>query len=263
MAKEESKPFEVYAIKYAHHERQARENYINPDIHDSSMPMDYFMWVARNEDRVVVIDTGFNEEVARKRGREFLRCPAASLSLLDISAAQIRDVVITHMHYDHVGNFLLFPNADFHVQDREVNFATGRNMRHACMRNAYEPRDVADLVMKVFQDRVVFHDGDSVLCPGLSLHLIGGHTAGLQVVRVWTRKGWLVLASDAAHYYGNMEHGKPFPIVFNMSEMLEGHARLHELADSAGLVVPGHDPAVLERFPAAGAGLEGVVAQLA
>lgn len=254
--------YEVYALKYAHHERNARQNFIHADIHDGSMPMDYFVWIVRNADRVVVVDTGFGREVAQKRKREFLRCPVDSLKLLGIDAADVRDVVITHMHYDHVGNFSLFPNARFHVQDKEVGFATGRNMRHVCFRGAYEADDVVALVRKVYEDRVVFHDGDDDLFPGISLHLIGGHTAGLQAVRVWTRKGWLVLASDASHYYANMEQGNPFPIVYNVGDMLEGQQRLYRLADARELVIPGHDPAVLDRFPAPETALKGIVARL-
>ncbi|MDN5843790.1 MAG: N-acyl homoserine lactonase family protein [Alcaligenaceae bacterium] len=256
-------PYEVYAIKYAHHKRSIRDNYIGSDPHETgSMPMDYFVWVVRNSEHTIVVDTGFNAQVAKARGRDFLRCPVSSLSLLDIDPGSVQDVVITHMHYDHVGNFELFPTANFHIQDKELSFATGRSMRHAALRAAYEPRDVAEFVLRVFEDRVVFHDGDELLLPGVSLHWVGGHTAGLQAVRVWTRKGWLVLASDAAHYYGNMELGRPFPIVYHVGDMLEGHQRLYRLADAVDLVIPGHDPEVLARFPAAREDLAGVAARL-
>jgi len=254
-------PYEVYALKYAHHERNANQNFISADLHEGRMPMDYFIWIIRNADRTIVIDTGFGREVAEKRGREFLRCPVTSLALLGIDPQKVRDVVITHMHYDHVGNFELFPEARFHLQDREMSFATGRYMCHPCLRGAYEADDVAQMVRKVYQDRVVFHDGDVQLFPGISLHLVGGHTHGLQVVRVWTSRGWLVLASDASHYYANMELGAPFPLVFNVGDMLEGQKRLYQMADAPELIIPGHDPAVFDRFPSAGPGLEGIVIQ--
>ena len=86
--------------------------------------------------------------------------------------------------------------------------------------------------MEVFAGRVVFHDGDSVLAPGLSLHRVGGHTDGLQVVRVHTEVGWIVLASDSTHYYENFTAGRPFPIVFDVGAMLEGYETLRRLADS-------------------------------
>src|SRR5690606_6274997 len=114
---------------------------------------------------------------------------------------QVQDVIVTHMHYDHVGTFADFPRARFHLQDTEMAFATGRHMCHGYLQHAYEVEDVTAMVRLAYQDRIVFHDGTQELAPGLSVHHIGGHTAGLQCVRVWTRRGWLVLASDASHYY--------------------------------------------------------------
>jgi glyoxylase-like metal-dependent hydrolase (beta-lactamase superfamily II) len=121
---------------------------------------------------------------------------------------------------------------------------------------------VADLVRAVHQGRVVFHAGDEDLAPGVSVHLIGGHTDGLQVVRVHTARGWLVLASDASHYYENMEAGRPFPIVFDVGAMLEGFETLRRLASSDDAIVPGHDPLVLARYPPAAPGLDGVAVRL-
>jgi glyoxylase-like metal-dependent hydrolase (beta-lactamase superfamily II) len=85
---------------------------------------------------------------------------------------------------------------------------------------------------------------------------------GLQVVRVATRRGWLVLASDASHFYANMEQARPFPIVWSVADMLDGYARLRALAESAAHIIPGHDPLVLERYPAPAKSLQGVVARL-
>ena len=129
-------------------------------------------------------------------------------------------------------------------------FCTGRCMCHRPLSVHFEVDDVAGMVRKVFNGRVAFHDGDAEIAPGLSVHHLGGHTAGLQVVRVHTEKGWLVLASDASHFYANIEQNRPFPAVYNVADMLEAYQRIYSLADAPHLVIPGHDPAVLERFPA-------------
>jgi len=100
----------------------------------------------------------------------------------------------------------------------------------------------------VFKGRVAFHDGDSKITSGLSLHRVGGHTDGLQVARVHTEKGWMVLASDASHLYANLEQKRPFPAVYNVGDMLEAYQRIYSLADSPQLVIPGHDPKVLDLF---------------
>lgn len=254
--------YEVYAIKYAYHERKASENFIAGDPHDGPMPLDYFVWLVRGRGRELVVDTGFSAAVAARRGRDHLRCPTEGLRLLGVKAETVKDVVITHLHYDHVGNFDLFPAATFHLQDEELSYATGRHMSHPVFSGAFDVEDVVGMVRNVYRGRVRFYDGDAELFPGVSLHLIGGHTRGLQVVRVATRGGWLVLASDASHFYANMEQGRPFPIVYSVADMVQGYARLRELAETPAHIIPGHDPEVLRRYPPPQENLAGIAARL-
>ena len=254
--------YEVYAIKYAHHARRASENFMGGDPHDGPMPLDYFVWLIRGEGREIVIDTGFSAQMAAKRQRDHIRCPTAGLSLVNIDSKTIKDVVVTHLHYDHIGNFDLFPAATFHLQDLEMNYATGRHMGKPVFSGAYEVEDVVGMVRRAYAGRVHFYDGDAEIAPGISLHLIGGHTMGLQVVRVATRRGWVVVASDASHFYANMEQVRPFPIVYSVAAMVEGYDRLRALAESPAHIIPGHDPLVLERYPAPSKPLQGIVARL-
>jgi glyoxylase-like metal-dependent hydrolase (beta-lactamase superfamily II) len=258
--------WEAYAIRYARHDRMAHENFLGglmgTDVHDGPMPMDYFVWAVRSGERCYVVDTGFDEVMARKRGRELLHSPAEGLKALGIDAARVEDVLITHMHYDHCGNHAMFPEARYHVQDREMMFSTSRAMCHPHMRIPFEEEDVVAMVRRLYRGRLVFHAGDEEIAPGLSLHHVGGHSMGLQMVRVNTRRGWVVLASDATHYYANIDRGIPYPITYNVAEVVEGYKRARALASSPEHVIPGHDPLVLERYPAARAELEGWVARL-
>ncbi|MGH8679657.1 MAG: N-acyl homoserine lactonase family protein [Burkholderiales bacterium] len=252
-------PYEVYAIRYGHHERRSSENFIGGDPHDTPMPLDYYVWAVVGSKRTYIVDSGFNQAMAQKRGREITRPVADGLGALAIDPARVADLIVTHLHYDHAGNLDLFPAARLHIQDAEVDFATGRCMCHDTLRHGFEAEDVCTLVRRVYGGSVQFHDGDQELAPGLSLHRIGGHTKGLQVVRVWTQRGWVVLASDATHFYRNMREGRPFPIVYNVADMLDGHRRLLALADSPDHIVPGHDPLVGTRYPPAKKALEGIV----
>jgi len=254
--------YQVYAVKYAHHDRRASENFIGGDPHDGPMPLDYFVWLIHGDGREIVVDTGFSAAMATKRGRDHIRCPTEGLKLLGTDAKSVKDVVITHLHYDHVGNFDLFPNATLHLQDLEMRYATGRHMAHEPFRGAYEVEDVVGMVRRVYAGRVRFHAGDAELFPGVSVHLIGGHTMGLQAVRVHTRGGWLVLASDASHFYANMEQTRPFPIVYSVADMVAGYERLRALAASPAHIIPGHDPLVMQRYPAPAKNLEGIVVRL-
>jgi glyoxylase-like metal-dependent hydrolase (beta-lactamase superfamily II) len=135
-------------------------------------------------------------------------------------------------------------------------------MGHAHVRVPFEAEDVVAMVRKVFDGRVIFHDGDDEIVPGVTVHRIGGHSKGLQALRVRTRRGHVMLASDASHLYTHFETGRVFPIVDSISDVLEGYRTLRRLAESDDHVVPGHDPEVTERYPAAAPGLDGWVVRL-
>ena len=254
--------YEVYAVRYARHDRPARDNFLDSDPHEGPMPLDYFVWAIVGEGRTWVVDSGFGEVEAKARGRQLLRSPADGLRAVGVDPGAVADVIVTHMHYDHAGNLDLFPNANFHIQDRELNYCTGRCMTHPHLRGSFALADVEGMVRRVYSGRVAFHDGDVELAPGLSLHFIGGHTMGLQSVRVLTSRGHVVLASDAAHLYMHLDERRAFPVVYNVADMLDGHDTLRRLASSERHIVPGHDPLVMRRYPAARPALECIVVRL-
>jgi len=254
--------YEVHAVKYARHERTASANFLGGDPHDGPMPIDYFVWAITGSGRTFILDTGFDAEEGRKRKREHIRSPGDGLRMLGIDPAGVEDVVISHMHYDHAGNHDLFPKARFHLQDKEMAYCTGRAMCHRALRHSFSPEDVAAMVRRLFAGRLEFHDGDQEIAPGISLHAIGGHTLGLQAMRVRTRRGWLVLAADAAHLYANIEQQRPYATVLDVGAMMDGHRRLQQLASSAAHIIPGHDPLVMSRYPAPRPELEGIAVRL-
>ncbi len=118
-------PYEIYAIKYGERIGTRGGMFVYGDPHDVPMAMDYFVWAARNPERTIVIDVGYAREEGEKRGRTFLRCPTEGLRLIGIEASEVKDVIITHMHYDHVGNLDAFPERTFSRPGRGARVCHG------------------------------------------------------------------------------------------------------------------------------------------
>ena len=249
--------YEVFALRYGERpERKRHENFLEPvDAHDAPMPIDYFLWVIRNENRTVVVDTGFDHTEAKRRQRTVIRLPCEALASIGVDASRVEDVIITHLHYDHAGTLGDFPGARFHVQESEMQFATGRWMLDDGERGAYSAEHVAELVHRVFEKRVAFHREDGEVAPRVTVHRMPGHTMGMQAVRVPTRRGWVLLASDASHYYEHWVRRIPFAICWSRDHLLDSYRKFESLADSEDHVVPGHDPLVRALYPAAGGSL--------
>lgn len=261
LASPDAPPWNVYAIRYATLKSRRREVFLDgAPTDDGPQDLDYYIWVLKCEGRTIVVDTGCRPEIAQRRGRTFLQMPHEALAHLDIDASEVTDVIVTHLHYDHAGNLPQYPKARFHLQEREMQFATGRLMCGGpIFTGALEQEDVLEMVRNLFAQRVNLIDGDAQLAPGVRVIRIGGHTPGIQAVQVWTARGWLVLISDGAHLYENMTSGRPFHIVADVAEMRRGWAMARQLVASPDHVIPGHDPIVATQYPAAREGVDGIV----
>ena len=247
-----SELYQIFALKYAEDTtRTHAQCFVSSTDTQRLNPLNYYVWVIQNERRTICVDTGFGRTEASARGRDLSIEPADALRQLNIEADALDDVIITHLHYDHAGTLPAFPNATFHLQEAEMRYATGPCMCEGHLREPFTADHVCEMVQAVYSGRVHFRDGDGAIAPGITVHKIGGHSRGLQAVRVMTERGPVVLASDAAHFYENYEQRSPFVIVVDMEDMLAGYTRLTELADGDPTrVIPGHDPRVFDRYPA-------------
>jgi len=226
-------PFELFALRYAHHGgRKASDNFMGGDIHESASALDYFVWVARRPGKTFVIDTGFGPEAAKERGRDLLRLPADALKLVGVDPAQVEDVILTHLHYDHAGTLDAFPRARFHVQEAESAYATGRCMCHPFLRHPYDVENVVAFVRH---------------------RLLGQHHAGLRLIERHQMLTALIRRdrrqSAPQRFYANMQRGLPFPAVYNVAEMMEAFKLINRLGESPEHIVPGHDPLVMKFYP--------------
>jgi len=121
---------------------------------------------------------------------------------------------------------------------------------------------VCAMLRGLYGGRVTLHEGEDELAPGFVMRHIGGHTPGLQIVQAATRRGKVVVASDALHFYANKETGTPFPVLVDVADYLAGWDMLDQLAETQDHIIPGHDPRVLAQYPAVKPALDGIAVRL-
>jgi glyoxylase-like metal-dependent hydrolase (beta-lactamase superfamily II) len=246
--------YEVYALKYAERDTTACQFFYREASH-ATITLHYFVWLILGGPHPLLVDTGFLEDDARARGIRNYVSPAAAVERAGLKPADVPVALITHLHYDHWAGHSLFPNAEFWIQQDEVAFWTGPFGREPAFRSSANVDALSRLVTLNYADRVRIINGDRQVFPGITLHRVGGHTAGLQIVRVETARGPVVLTSDASHFYRNVETRQPVQIITSLPEMLAAFETIHTLAGPQRLIVAGHDPEVADRFKAVEPGI--------
>lgn len=241
--------YRVYALAYGHRAGIRGRHFLGCGEHEWNQPHPtaYYVWLAVSGSHTVLVDAGIRP--ARAGALDGYEPPHRVLADFGVAPGAIDQVVLTHLHYDHAGTVADFPRARYVVQRSEYAYWTGPWARRIT-REQWLLDEQALAFLGDAGERLRLVDGDVELLPGLSVHLVGGHTAGMQIVRVATAAGPVVLASDATHFAENLEADRPAPLVHTMTGMYGAFDRIKELAGAWRLFVPGHDPVVLERFPA-------------
>ncbi|NVK20582.1 MAG: N-acyl homoserine lactonase family protein [Methylocystaceae bacterium] len=239
----------VFALRFATVERKLSDTFLGWQEKDGPIDLDFYFWVIKTESKIILVDTGFSENASKKRKRQYIHTPSEALQNLGISPMDVTDVIITHLHFDHAGNTDLFPNASFYLQEEEMAFATGKLMNHKELNHHIDIEDVTKVLELVYAGRVLFVNGDYEIAPGITIHLIAGHTPGIQSVRIETQRGPVIIASDSIHYYANYNNKMPFPGMADYAGKLEGYRKIRALTDHNDLIIPSHDPLVRHRYP--------------
>lgn len=257
--------YEVVIARYGARQTVRSEAYLNYALYhedDGPIGLDYFVWVIRNASRTILVDTGFSIEGGGKRKRTMLTHPIEIWDALGITPASAPPIVLTHAHFDHAGNLDHFPDSVIHVAQSELDFWSGPQAHRVLFHHSVEDVELELLRAADEQGRLRTFRGSHTVAPGVEVVEVGGHTPGQSVVLVQTSEGAVVLASDAVHFYEELDRGMPFMSVADLVGMYDAFDRLNGMtADgSAAHLVSGHDPSTLGRFEPLGDPLPGEAA---
>ena len=244
--------YTVWILKYGTRTARRRELFLNYDLYgepDGTAAMDYFFWVARNRFRTVVIDTGFCPPAGAARGRKMVQHPRDALARIGIAPGDVEKVVLTHAHYDHIGNIGLFPESALVMARREMDFWVSPLARKRLFAAFTEQAEIDALAAALTRGQLELFAGSARIAPGIEALELGGHTPGMSVVTVRTNAGTVLLASDTMHLYEQYEREMPFSGVTDLAAMYECYATIRSmLGHGVDHLVAGHDPATLSRF---------------
>lgn len=225
---------------------------------DVTQQMDYFFWVVRSAGQITLVDTGFAPDVGERRGRTNVITVSDALARLDIAPADVAQVVLTHFHYDHIGNVDLFPDAELVVPAAELDFYTGPLASRPQIAEHVERSEIDIIVEADKAGRVTLVEDTAEIAAGITADIVGGHAPGQMIVTVDTGAGDVVLTSDAVHLYEELHGDRPFSVFVDLPGMYATFDLLLEKERAGATVVPGHDPDVTTRFPAVAAELDGI-----
>jgi glyoxylase-like metal-dependent hydrolase (beta-lactamase superfamily II) len=246
--------YEVYAVRYATLADFPVAALIKGADPARKLDIAMTVWLVKGNGRVVLVDSGFYREqfLKQRKPKDFIK-PSEALAELGVKPEQVTDVIITHMHWDHADGMDLFPNARIWLQKDEYTYYTGEAWQRKDTHGGIDKDDVLAAVRLNLDGRVGLVNGDAQeILPGITCYTGGKHTYQSQYVGVRTKGGTVVLASDNMYLYENLEKHVPIAQTLDADSNLRAQDRMKQIATTPRLIIPGHDPAVFEKFQKAG-----------
>jgi len=216
---------------------------------DGPQEMTYYLWVLRDGERVIVVDTGFSGRGGGSRGREFLVKPLEALARVGVAPGEVDLLVVTHLHYDHTGHLDAFSDTPTVVSRSEVEFWTGPLAARTQFAAHVEPDEVRGLAARARSGAVTLIEGEHEVAPGVVSIEVGGHSPGQTILAVDGERGPILLASDAVHFYEEVEHDRACGVLHDLARVYTAYDTIREHVDRGAQFVAGHDPLVMDRFP--------------
>jgi glyoxylase-like metal-dependent hydrolase (beta-lactamase superfamily II) len=251
-----SPTYDVYAIQYGVLKGFKVNNLIAGADSSRRLDISMMVWLLRGPGgRNILVDAGFHRDdlVQRWKPSEFVP-PSEAVARFGVRPEEITDIIVSHVHWDHLDGAVLFPKARIWIQKEEYEHHV--DSAGTRLANAIDAADAVMLAKMRREGRVTLVDGDArEIMPGITVYTGGKHTFQSQYAGVRTAAGTVVVASDNMYLYENLEKHVPISQTLDAASNLAAQERMTRIASSARLIVPGHDPAVFERFPSPGHGV--------
>ena len=242
--------YEVYAIRYATLSQFRVSGLVAGADTSRRLDIAMMVWLLKGSDgRMVLVDAGFpprDELMRRWRPVDYVS-PNDAVAKAGVRADQITDIVVSHIHWDHFAGAELFPNARVWIQREEIEHhvdSAGRVLDGAISRADAE---MLHRLRSAGRLQAVNGDAQEIL-PGITVYTGGKHTFQSQYAGVRTTEGTVVLASDNLYLYENLDARVPIAATLDRASNLAAQSRMVSIASDRRLIVPGHDPAVFDRF---------------
>ena len=240
---------QIYAVNYGY--SMFREDKIfHEGDREARQPFAWLFWIIKGSGQTILVDTGFDDiDRARRDGFYQYARPIIRLKEFGISPSEITDIILTHSHWDHMGDLRPYAHAKIWLQQKEFDFATSSVNESNKNSRGVRWQDVQQLLEAKREGRLSLIDGEREIYPGISLVLGGAHTPGFQYVTVETLDGPVIIAGDATYLYENNLKHKPIGTAVDHEANLLAIQNMHKKAASPLLILPGHDPRVSSWFP--------------
>jgi glyoxylase-like metal-dependent hydrolase (beta-lactamase superfamily II) len=248
----EADKYEIYAVRYATLANFPLSSLVAGADRSRRLDIAMMIWVLKGADgRIALVDSGFH------RARYFQQftvkdfvAPSEAIAPLGLKPGDVTDIFLTHMHWDHAGGIDLFPSARVWVQKDEYDYYAGEAWQSRASHGGIDAEDVLEIVRRNIDGKVTLVRGDDeTSLSGITFGIGGRHTWQSQFVSAQTKTHTVVLASDNMYLYENLETHTAISQTLDAVSNLRTQDRMRSLASEARFVVPGHDPAVFERFP--------------
>ncbi len=249
--------YEIYALKWAGPVPRKLAVVLWWEDWDKNTEMNYYVWAIKGKDEIIVVDTGSYLSLANQRKLTYYVNPVEVLGSIGANKTNVKKVIITHCHWDHLAGIEMFlqafPEAVFYIQEKEFDFWTNNPIaKRAPFAKVTDEKTIKALAQLGGTPRLQQIPGDAEIMPGIELILAPGHTTGLQAVAVNTVKGTAIVASDCAFVHESFEQDIPNSVITDLVAWMGSFDKLRAKASSIDLIFPGHDVRMFDGFSQGG-----------